>query len=145
GEQTFYFLDFIDEGRVQRFVEIAWLAQMREEFLRLTTVRVVTVQDLTQDCFRPGVITLRDPRFSQNDGAFASAFRRLVMRFSRNDCVRQIADGSFKFLVRDAVILRFHGGLAARQRGFAVRYGSLTPLNLAVGNVVGVLRKRGGR
>src|SRR5262249_11819504 len=42
GKETFHFLDFIDEGRIQRFVEITWLAEMREELLRLTTVRIVT-------------------------------------------------------------------------------------------------------
>ena len=66
------------------------------------------------------------------------------MRSPGDDCIGQVADGSFKFLVRDGVIFRSHRGLAPRQRGFAFRYASLTPLHFAVGNAVGVLRKRGG-
>ena len=66
------------------------------------------------------------------------------MRSPGDDCVGQIANGSLKFLVRDSVILRTHGGLAPGKRGFARRYGSLSPLHFAVGNVVGVLRERGG-
>ena len=34
--------------------------------------------------------------------------------------------------------------LPRRKRGFARRYGSLTPLHFAVGNAVGVLREGGG-
>ncbi len=65
------------------------------------------------------------------------------MRAPGDDCVRQIADGSLKFLVRDGVIPRSQGGLTARQRGFARRYGGLTPLHFAVSDAVHVLRESG--
>ena len=67
------------------------------------------------------------------------------MRSPGDDCVGQIGDGRFKFLVRDSVILRSQGGFAPRKRGFALWYGSLTPLHFAVGNVFGVLREGGCR
>ncbi len=66
------------------------------------------------------------------------------MRSPRDDCVGQIGNGSFKFLVRDGVILRTQGGLAPGKRGFARRYGSLPPLHFELGNAVGVLCKGGG-
>jgi hypothetical protein len=64
------------------------------------------------------------------------------MRFPGDHSVRQVADGSFKFLVGDRIIFRSHGRVATRQRGFARRHGSLTPLHFAVGNTIGVLRER---
>ena len=117
---------------------------MGQKLLRLAAVRIVTGYDFIQDRFRPGVIALRDTRFSQHGAAFANAFRRIVVRSPGDDCVGQIANGSFKFLVRDGVILRTHGGLAPAKRGFARRYASLSPLHFAIGNAVGVLRERGG-
>ena len=42
------------------------------------------------------------------------------MCFPGNDRVWQIADGSFKFLVRDGVILRSDGRFAPGERGFAL-------------------------
>jgi hypothetical protein len=89
------------------------------------------------------VIALGDPRFGQHGAAFANAVRRFVVRSPGNDRVGQIGDGSFKFLVRDGVIPRPQGGFAPGKRGFALWYGSLTPLHFAVGNVFGVLRERG--
>jgi hypothetical protein len=84
---------------------------------------------------------MRDARFGQRGAAFANAFRRFIVRSPGDHCVRQISDGGLKFLVRDSVIPRSQGGLAARKRGFACRYGSLTPLHFAIGNTVGVLCK----
>ena len=118
---------------------------MGQEFLRLATVGIVTVQDFTQDRFGPGVIALRDARFGQNGAAFANAFRRLVVRAARDDCVGQIGDGGLKFLVRHGVISRFHGGFASRKGSLALWYASLTPLHFALGDVIGVLREDGGR
>src|SRR5439155_20766826 len=44
---------------------------------------------------------------------------------------------------RERVILRCHRGFAARESGFALRYGSLTPLHFALRHVVrSRLRKR---
>jgi len=64
------------------------------------------------------------------------------VRFPGNDCVRQRADGSLKFLVRDGVIARFQGGFAPCEGGFALGYGSLAPLHFALGDVIWRLRQR---
>src|SRR5262245_48158581 len=84
-------------------------------------------------------------RFGQLSTAFANTVRRFVVPFPGDDRVRQIADGGLKLLVRDSVILRYDGGLAPSERGFAFRYASLSPLHFAVGNAVGVLCKGGHR
>ena len=42
GEQTFHFLDFVDEAGIHRLVEVTGLSHVREKLLRLTAVRVVT-------------------------------------------------------------------------------------------------------
>jgi hypothetical protein len=111
---------------------------MGQKLLSLVAVRIVTGY-FTQDRFRPGVIALRDARFSQHGAAFAKACRRIVVRSPGDDCVGQIANGGFKFLVRDGVILRTHGGPASRKRGFARRDPSLPPLHFAVCNAVPAL------
>jgi hypothetical protein len=66
------------------------------------------------------------------------------VRSAGDDCVGQIAYGSFKFLIRHGVIFRIHGGLAPCKCGFPGWYGRLTPLHFAVGNAVAVLRERSG-
>ena len=43
GEQAFHFFDFIYEAGIHRFVEVTRLAQICDELLRLTAVRIVTV------------------------------------------------------------------------------------------------------
>ncbi|TMP91269.1 MAG: hypothetical protein E6L08_11590 [Verrucomicrobia bacterium] len=64
GEQRFYLFHFGDELRAHRFVEIAGLAQVRQQLPRRATVRIVTIaQNLVKDGFRPGIIGLRDARF----------------------------------------------------------------------------------
>ena len=43
GEQTFDFIDFIDEAGIHGFVEVTGLSHMGEKLLRFAAVRIVTV------------------------------------------------------------------------------------------------------
>ena len=43
----------------------------------------------------------------------------------------------------DGVIFRLHGGLAPRERGFALWYGALAALNFALSDRLTALRKAG--
>jgi hypothetical protein len=142
GEQRFYFLDFGDELRTDRLVEVTGLVQMGEKVPCRTTIRVVTIaQNLAQDCFRADIISLRDAGFGQNDSAFAKSFHSFVVRFSRDYGVRQIPESGPKFLVRERIIFCLHRSFALLQRRFALRDGALTPVNFPLGDGLWILRK----
>src|SRR5882724_2871311 len=145
GEQALDLLNLVNEAGIHCFVEVTRPAQICDELLRLTAVRIVTVYDFTQDRFRPGVIALRDTRFGQDGAALANSVRRFIVRSPGNHGVRQIGYGRLKFLERDGVIPRPQGGFATGKRGFSCRYSRLTSLHFAVGNALGVLREGGCR
>src|SRR4029453_2436151 len=70
---------------------------------------------------------------------FAKALEGFVVRFSRDHGVRQIPDRRLKFLVGKRNIFGLHGGLAPHQGRFALRYGTLAPLNFPFGDVIWIL------
>ena len=63
------------------------------------------------------------------------------MCLSGDNRIGQTRHGCFEFFVRERVIFHFHGGLTARQRSFALWYGSLAPLHFALRDAVRGLRE----
>ena len=143
-QQLFYLLNFLDELRAHGFVEKARLPQPRVKLLRLTTVRIVTLaQNFAQNRLGVGVASFGDARLGQNDAAFTEAFDRLIMRFPGDEGIGQIRHSLPEFLMGQRVVFCFHGGFATRQSSFTLRYRSLTPRHLALGDVFRRLCKAG--
>ena len=90
GQEFFYFLNFFDELRSHRFVEIAGLLQMREQLQGRPAIRIVAIfQDLAHNRFGFDKFAVGDVLLGDFNATFAKTGDRFVMRFGRSDGVRQ--------------------------------------------------------
>ncbi|PYL95381.1 MAG: hypothetical protein DMF18_08215 [Verrucomicrobia bacterium] len=144
GQELFHFLNFFDECRAHRFVEVTGLLQMGEQLQRRPAIGIVAVlQNFTQNRLSFRKVAVGDPLLGDFHAALAETGQRFVVHFAGSDRIGEQLQRAPEFFMRNRVISRPHRRLRARQDFYTARQRRLAPLDFALGNPVDVLRENG--